>query len=346
MTRGASGLRWLRNALVAAAGLFLTATLLRVATTPTPAAGVRAEYARTHPASYDTLIVGTSRTARQIAPEVFDRAMAERHAPTRSYNIGLAGLWPPEDGYLIERTLAGREVPLRFLVVECNPIRLGIPDEYQDTARAVYWHDAARMRILWNRAKAQSADEKKQKKRGKAIRRNLPALAVHARHWLWNALRLGRGAELSLDALDARQRPTEAVGPRGDGYRPIPAHLPDISGRALARYEAELADTPRGADRYQRADTESQVELHRKRALAERYGAELVLVAPPVPGRTFQPLLGDRQIFLDFADPDRFPELFAPEHRLDEGHLNARGAELYSRAVGLALGAILAGRSG
>ena len=80
--------------------------------------------------------------------------MAERTAPTRSYNLGLAGLWPPEDGYLIERTLAGRALPLRFLVVECNPIRLLLAPEYRDTARAVYWHDATRMRILFARAKA------------------------------------------------------------------------------------------------------------------------------------------------------------------------------------------------
>jgi hypothetical protein len=84
--------------------------------------------------------------------------------------------------------------------------------------------------------------------------------------------------------------------------------------------------------------------LRRKRALAARYGAELVLVAPPVPGRTFVPMPGGDQVFLDFSDPARFPELFAPEHRQDGGHLNARGAEIYSRLVGLALGAIVAER--
>jgi hypothetical protein len=347
MERGAGGLRWLRNALLGAAGLLLTGTLLRVGTFPTPAAGARAEFARTHPDAYDTLIVGSSRTARQLSPEIFDRAMAERRVPTRSYNLGLAGLWPPEDGYLIERTLAGRAIPLRFLVVECNPIRLGLPTESQGTARAVYWHDAARMRILWNRAKAQSADATKKKTRGKAIRRALPALAVHARHWLWNALRLGRGAELLLGALEAHETPlAEAIGPRGDGFRPLRRDRPPIAGAALARYEGELVDTPAGARRFSRGDTESQAELRRKRDLAARYGAELVLIAPPVTGRTFQPLLGDGQIFLDFADPERFPELFAPEHRQDEGHLNARGAEIYSRELGLALGELLAERSG
>jgi hypothetical protein len=347
MERGAAGLRWLRNAALGAAGLLLAGALLRSATLPTPAGGERAEYARLHPAAYDTLLVGSSRTARQLSPEIFDRAMAERHVPTRSYNLGLAGLWPPEDGYLIERTLAGREIPLRFLVVECNPIRLGLPAEVQGSARAVHWHDTARMRVLWHRAKAQSADATKKKTRGKAIRRALPALSVHARHWLWNSLRLGRGAELLHGALEAREPARDdAIGPRGDGFRPLSPDKPALAGAALAEYEMELADTPAGARRLQRGDTESQAELRRKRELAARYGAELVLVAPPVPGRTFQPLLAPGEIFLDFADPERFPVLFAPEHRQDASHLNVRGAEIYSRELGLALAAILAERSG
>jgi hypothetical protein len=339
-------LRALRNAALCGAAVFGTATLLRVATEPTPAAGPRAEFARIHPEAYDTLIVGSSRTARALAPEIFDRAMAEYTEPTRSYNLGLAGLWPPEDGYLIERTLAGRELPLRFLVVECNPIRLFLTPEHRGTARAVYWHDAVRMRILFARAKAQSADATKQKTRGRAIRRALPDLTVHAHHWLWNALRLGRGAELLRGAVENGAPTADAAGPRRDGFVPMRAAKPPLAGAELERYRSELADMPTGAHRLSHGDTESQAELLRKRALAARYGARLVLVAPPVTGRTFAPLPSADLVFLDFSDPARFPELFAPEHRSDSGHLNARGAEIYSRLVGLALGAIVAERAG
>jgi hypothetical protein len=344
MERGARGARGLRNAAFGAAGLLAAAALLRAAVSPTPAAGPRAAYAHAHPEAYDTLIVGSSRTARQLAPEIFDRAMAERTAPTRSFNLGLPDLWPPEDGYLIERTLAGRERPLRFLVVECNPIRLALPERHEYTARALYWHDAPRMRALVARAAAPPADAADGRPR--AIRPHLPALAVHGSHWLQNALRVGRGAELLRAELDAHEPALDpALGPRRDGYQPLRADLPALDGPALARYERELASTPAGAGRLERGDAESQAELRRKRALAARYGAELVLVAPPVAGRTFEPLPGDGHIFLDFADPLRFPQLFVPEHRRDEGHLNARGAALYSRLVGQALGALVAERS-
>jgi len=81
------------------------------------------------------------------------------------------------------------------------------------------------------------------------------------------------------------------------------------------------------------ATTESQAELERKRALAERHGGRLVLVAPPYLSVPFAPLPELGIAFLDFSDPRRYPQLFAPENRADGGHLNAEGAAIYSRLL-------------
>ena len=186
------------------------------------------------------------------------------------------------------------------------------------------------------------------KTRGRAIRRALPDLAVHARHWLWNALRIGRGAELLLAALENGGLPPEAaVGPRGDGFVPLRAGKPPLAGAELERYRSELAAMPAGARRLSHGDSESQAELlpqaRPRRALRRRARARRAARRRPHlrAGAAAADL-----VFLDFADPARFPELFAPEHRADSGHLNARGAEIYSRLVGRALGAVIAGRPG
>ena len=106
-----------------------------------------------------------------------------------------------------------------------------------------------------------------------------------------------------------------------------------MNAEEIARYERELADAvARGKpDHY--GDSESQAELARKRALARRFGAELVLVAPPTVGAAFAPLPGSGFLFLDFSSPARYPELFAVEHRYDRSHLNREGAVLYSRLL-------------
>src|SRR5262245_31919094 len=61
--------------------------------------------------NYDVLFLGSSRTYRQIIPELFDQLMAEGGKTVRSFNLGVDGMRPPEDTYLLEQTLAQRNKP-------------------------------------------------------------------------------------------------------------------------------------------------------------------------------------------------------------------------------------------
>jgi hypothetical protein len=321
-------------ALAYAAGFLGTCALLSAWVGPTIVGGGRIEWVREHPADYDTLFIGSSRTGRQVMPSLFDAAMTEAGRPTRSFNLGMPGMRPPEDAYVIEHVLAGRRAPLRYLIVECNPVRIGLPPQDRETARAVYWHDARRMRTLWGRAFSPSSLAPDAPLSEEVTRQHALELADHARHWLWNATRLGRGAELLQQALSMRHPPRRShwLGPARDGFHPRPPGEP-FAGEELAAYRAELAEalaTP-PARRY--GDPESQAELLRKRALAARHGARLVLVAPPYVSAPFAPLPEHGIPFLDFSDPRRFPELFEPARRNDAGHLNPAGAELYSRLL-------------
>ena len=117
---------------------------------PVPAgASERADWLREHGGgSFDTIFVGSSRTFHQIVPSIFDGEMAELGVPVRSFNLGTPGMKPPEDAYVMGRALRGRKAPLRFLVVECNPIHLDIQPEQRGTTRAVYWHDVPRLWAL------------------------------------------------------------------------------------------------------------------------------------------------------------------------------------------------------
>lgn len=337
--------RWARvlhgalGAAAFAAGLALIWTLLNGLVAPTPADGItKVEWLREHGASFDTLFVGSSLTARQVAPAVFDATMEELGLPTRSFNLALPGMLPPEDGYVLERALNDREAPLRFVLVECQPLRFGIRRRDHFTSRAVYWHDTARMRALWNRFWALPSRAGEGAAEPLSPEREIRHLRRHAEHWLWNTTRMGRGAEglkqalaSPKDRVRAQEREARELGPDGDGYRPAEADA--LAGAALASYAADLAVARGRGSKRVYGDPESQQELLRKRALVESHGARMVLVAPPALGPQLAPLPESGLLFLDFADPDRFPELFAPEHRKDRGHLNQEGAAIYSRLL-------------
>ena len=324
-----------------AAGFALASAALVCLVPPIPVADGKLEWFREGGDRFDALFVGSSRTARQIVPSVFDAAMAEAGRRVRSFNLGLPGMWPPEDGFVIEQALSRRETPLRYLIVECNGLRLGIPPQGREMARAVYWHDVARLRALWRRAFAPPAASPETPPSADALAQNLGALAGHARPFLWNASRLGRGSELLREALapEGPARAAPSLGPAGDGYLPRRPR-PTLAGAELDAYRRELEAALRAGPRRTYGDAESQAELRRKRALAERHGARLVLVAPPVATTVFAPLPEAGIAFLDFSDPTLYPELFAPEHRKDAGHLSDLGGELYSRLLARRIAAL------
>jgi hypothetical protein len=310
-------------------------------------ASERADWLRERGAPFDTIFLGSSRTFHQLVPSVFDRTMAELGISVRSFNLGTPGMKPPEDAYVLGRALRGRESPLRFLIVECNPIHLDIQPEQRGTTRAVYWHDLPRIWALWQRVWARPALTPDAFLGPAAVAGNLAEFSVHLGPWIWNAARIGRGADLLKRAFWApgRVRPESAIiGPLGDGFFQREYREP-FHGEELESYRRDLAGTPPEVSRIHYGDVASQAEIARKVALAERLGARLVLVAPPILGPVFAPLPDSGALFLDFADPHGFPELFAVEHRNDGGHLNAAGSQLYTRLLARRIAAAFPDRS-
>ena len=204
--------RWARilqgalGALAFAAGLALVWITLNGLVEPTPAEGLsKVGWLRDHGAEFDTLFIGSSFTARQVAPSVFDSAMEELGLPTRSFNLALVGMLPPEDSYVLERALADREAPLRFVLVECQALRFGIRRRDHFTSRAVYWHDTPRMRALWNRFRAAPSVADDGAAGQAAGDRDVRHLRRHFEHWLSGNLfdgDVGRTLDVTNDGLD------------------------------------------------------------------------------------------------------------------------------------------------
>jgi hypothetical protein len=288
---------------------------------------------------FDTILIGSSRTHRQLLPTVLDAAMTEAGVPITSFNLSTDGMRPPEDGYLLDRALAERDKPLRFLIVEANPIDLRIADDNEDSERVVYWHDLRRMKALWSRAwSASIARPPSLAKRTSDTWRNLRYFSEHLTYWISNTVLAGRGAEL-LDAAIGRAPPPRDemrdLGPALDGHL-IPRGDDVMDPAELRDYDRKTAEFQQKGLRLDPGDRASQAELARKAKRARQFGARLVVVAPPsMNAEVFRPdpAVGEDVIFLDFSDPAKYPALFAIENRRDSGHLNTKGSVLYSRMV-------------
>jgi hypothetical protein len=283
-----------------------------------------------HKDEFDTLFVGSSRVLEHLDPHLFDREMAARGRPTRSFNFGLQGMLPPEDSYVLEHILATRPARLRTVFLEVSMFRAKFEAQEPEALRTAYWHDWTRTELVrralfdgyrFNRKKWRSSIEKLRERGG--------FYAMHLRLWARKVVNLGRGAELMPWRRPAPQ--TGALGPRLDGF-------PEDKGSPMpperrAQYERELPPLLETPVPRKPLVPAAQENLERMIARIRAAGAEPVLLIAPmvsplifVPRREVAPLL-------DFSDPRHWPELFQIEHRRDTGHLNRAGSQVYTRLV-------------
>jgi hypothetical protein len=273
---------------------------------------------------YDTLFVGTSRTYHQVIPAEFDRI-----AGTKSFNGAVDGLFPPEDGYYLER-IAGTGARFRYVILELNSIRLRIDEAKRGTERVVYWHDAPRLLLLLREAGGLLGSEKLSlAQKWDTLQMALERVGLFARA----QTNLGRAAFLRAHLQPIQKsRPfdTSALGQAGDGY--LQVEYPPLSGAAKAGYERILAARLSQSAPATSGSVASQAAFQRLVQAARRIGEPILLVPPTLPPRKFIPPATDLHL-LDFADPARLPELFTPEQRLDAEHLNTDGAKIYTELL-------------
>lgn len=324
----------LQNLLCMALGFIFVAAATSAWTRARPVLTVTEKLARYAEAAdeYDVLAIGSSLTYRQLIPSIFDKAARDAGRPMHLFNLGVDGMRPPEDSYVLEKALASRKTPLEVVLVESNRLRFHVRKQDEETVRAIYWHDGKRLVTLARFALGSDARELGVWENTIRVSETIPTLWRHVDYWFRNVSALGRGHETLLASLLETRPTTREIG--ADGYAPPPPR-DGLTPEEMSRYEEAVANLRRGAARYEFADPVSQAELGEKRRIIENAGARMVLIIPPDP--MAKHLLPEdesqRAAVLDFSDPNAYPELYDPANRRDTAHLDVRGAELYTRLV-------------
>ena len=301
------------------------------------------EMFQSHGDEFDTVLLGSSRTGRQVIPAVFDRAMAAAGIPTRTYNLGIEGMRPPMDMLVLEKALAGRVKPLKFLIVECIPLQSLMSEEDKWTTQSIFTHDAKRLMVFWRHAWATPLDEPFRGSRYlRRLREYLPEFAVHFRHFIWNYARISEGSARLAAAITGVPRKELLQTPPPDGFYIRETELEPLAGKELKRYQKDLAAMRAKPPKLQHLDAVNQGELREKKALADRFGAKLVLVSPPfIKSSNFHPRDMEDVVFIDYSDANRYPEFYAPESRRDYGHLNDDASIGYTKSLAERIAAAL-----
>jgi hypothetical protein len=275
-----------------------------------------------HRDDFDTVFIGSSRFRHQISPGIFDRAMGETGLPTRTFNFGINGMLPPEDGYVLERLLGAGPSHLKWVFIELGELETRRVPETEGTSRSLYWHDRKRTSLVLRAI---------HDGRGYWEARDL--LLFHGTLFVKNFTNVGR--KIDFSAWMARWKEealSTKLGPRGDGYVPLTREMPSAEAAA---YETELKDAvDNSGSRFVSASTEQYY-----RQVAEevrRAGAIPVFLMTPLTMQIklgFRPESGIAGNVMSFNDARAYPQLYRKEMRIDGSHLNSVAAEEFTRLI-------------
>jgi hypothetical protein len=312
----------------AAAGFTGMAAVLHLALPPhVPEVTPKLDYLKAHLGDFDTLFIGSSRIYHGVSPRVFDTVTAAGGKPTRSFNVAINGMLPPESLHMLGTILAMRPPRLRTIFLEVASEEPN-PDTNNLTIRDVYAQDWGSLSYGWKRA-LRDAQTGPQTDRWTRAWDDLSASTVT---FAQNEFNIGR-VDLTADLVKIPDRMGAVMlGPDKDGYLPVRHPLAPESRVTLER-NLEAIRTGKVPERP--PDRLNMESYARVRDLLAAHGVELVLVVAPLTLKDYHAWVdappGPR--LMKFDDPDRYPELYVPEHRLDSDHLNDNGAQVFSKEL-------------
>jgi len=290
-------------------------------------------YWQQHKDEFDVVFIGTSRVIRGVMPSVFDRMTAAGGVPTRSYNFGIDGMFPPEDAFVAEHVLATKPAKLRWVVVEMGVFLGDFEGRAPKSIRSVYWHDWTRTWLcmrekLWPKKKRVKLKEWFKTEKGEPSA--MSVALTHLDVFIVQALNIGRGANWWERVAFNRPIKFEDFGQQPDGFLPIPGN-PEMKGEILARFEKEMADREKTPARVVPLRPYSQESFDRIHKAARAAGANVIFLVAPTTGE----LAGRPEGVptFNYRDIKKYPELFEKDARVDPAHMSAKGAELFTRRL-------------
>lgn len=296
-----------------------------------PGISAKLRYFEAHRDEFDTVLIGTSRIQYHISPAIFDATTAALGMPTRTFNLGLAGMHPPESFLLVERFLALKPSKLKWVFLEFEDVQAGWDTEQLGTRRLVHWHNWRLTALAIRKAINRTGDDAWYRS---MLRLCSTSVALHLKLF---AQKLGNVGAVA-DLWDSFSRPRDAeaaapeLGPARDGYEPGKEAM--SAGEAKV-YSDRLARAVKAKER-RLIDPYAEAEYRKIAGSLRELGAVPVFLLPPNveqnpisfrdPPTSPGPIIG-------FNDAQKYPTFYDPAMRSNRSHLSREGAEIFSRMV-------------
>jgi len=293
---------------------------------------------------FDTIFIGSSRTHRQIDPEIFDNQLASI-APSNSFNLGAGANFFPKTYRTFREVLADKPERLKTIIFEFTVTRILPQPENWHTLEQTYWSDRETVQYLLQSTWNEDID----------FADKLLYSGVHIGTFLEKNLNFGFGVDILSFIFNDHYKYDNYLGPNRDGYYSADdemAYGTPTSQQNLARRREGMLDAPnrfaiivdnstkfyQDPDLWKPYDPIYLARLQQMQMMAKDAGVELFFVLQPRLGRSYDhlmPLFNELPSSnrIEIVDPEKYPEFYDQDNSFDQGHLNKATSEKFTRIL-------------
>jgi hypothetical protein len=273
---------------------------------------------------FDVVFVGSSYTAHQVDPGIFDDQCAKRGVRIRSINLAVVGSTFYKIDDHLRRILAESPRNLRYVIMDPRPAEGLFRENEVGSSGAIRWHTPLQTYRVLRRVWSMDAP----------IGRKIRSTHLHLRHFLQNFSHVGCGRRMVAGILAPGPEPSEKLFDYAQGTEDFRGDCEEWIARTLSEYES--LDSERCADQFDLEALDAQMQL------LSDHGVLPVFVATPSLSNVN---LGIRHLaamnriplVLRMDDPQTDPVMFESRfrNRFDCNHIarSRRVVEHYSRRL-------------
>ena len=278
--------------------------------------------------SINTFFLGSSHFYRHIDPILFDSLSAN----TQSYNLSVQGLATPENYYLFEKLLEDEDFRPQNVFLTLSSLQATAPENFY-TDRSVYFLDRSQVFNAINIIIGENHTLVTKAFRISSVVSNfvyrtlgLPALRNSLKGTVQpkNTQFSERKGFLSLDDEISEENKNRRIH-----FEKNYQKLDQRRKNALAQFSAEHKKTP--------INQAHLIKAQQLLKVADKKGIQLFYIITPR-RKTYQgviPLLSKlpKNRIINLANPEFHPEFYEVDNSFDIGHLNKKGAKIFTERL-------------
>lgn len=290
------------------------------------------EYFINNQDNFNTVILGSSQSYRQINPEILDGLLKDYQ--TSTFNLAAEAIFNPEVYYLYEKLLETIETnSLKYAFIELRLLE-DMRSNSLNQSWNYYWHNLEYLNFSINYTLASN-------------RPLWEKIKVIKKYIICYVNKIINGYK----ALVCNKSNENGLYYGKDGFYSLNEEMSDIGGNNYLRkiLASFLKDTTVLEKKVSRANRVFSVknneqfinEVHLIKLIdliekSKQKGVHLIFVIPP--RGVYNELLAIKEKLpsnhiIEIANPQKYPELYQVEFTFDKWHVNKKGADLYTKYI-------------